>query len=172
MHENESDTMDWYEAPVIDSTVIWHLDTMTGVNKNNNSQLIINYLQSVMGTKVGDGMCGTLGERLCRSTRLKEGAETKITLDQIKNLQAGDFITIPQFIEFLGPTGEAWGVTTQQHLCIFLGMKDDNTMLVAEQNAGGDTKNTKVQINEIRIDRIRFFKGNKQKPYFLVSRPY
>lgn len=169
--ENETDTSEWYGPYTsIDSTIIWHLDTMAGTNRSANTPLIINYLQSVLGKKVGDGLCGTLGEKLCTTLKLKESPEVKITMDQVKSLSIGDFITMPQFLEFYGPTGEAWGHTNTLHLCVFLGMKDDNTMLVAEQNATGNTYNTYVQINEVRIDRIRFFKGNNHEPYFLVSR--
>jgi hypothetical protein len=156
-----SNELDPIEAPEAD---VFTLDTMAGNRYGKYSQFALKYAQSIYGTKVGDGLCGRVGEGMREKSHSKMNLKGRITTD-LSILEVGDIIVFPQFLEFADGTS-----TPGQHLVMFMGMKNDSTMLLIEQNAtGGPTAFTHVTSREVYLKGTKFFKGNtKGVPYFDV----
>lgn len=146
------------------------LDTMAGNHYGKYSQFALKYVESIFGTKVGDGLCGQVGERMCELAHADMVLKYRAFDGDVSRMEVGDIIVFPQFLEFYNQSGLKEGFIRAEHLIMFMGMKGDSTMLVAEQNSsGGPTYSTSVIISEIYLPGIRFFNGNnKHVPYFDV----
>ena len=164
------DTTYWFSDDV-DSLEIEEeglkLDTMPGNRYGKYSQFALSYVNNIIGTKVGDGLCGRVGERMCELSHSQMTLKGRVTTD-MSILEVGDIIIFPQFLEFIGETGLPYASTPAEHLAMFLGMKNDSTIIIAHQNTENRTYYTKVVIWEVNIKALRFFKGNNHTPYFSV----
>lgn len=147
----------------------FRLDTMVGNRYGKYSKLALKYAESVFGTKVGDGLCGRLGEQMCNKVHATERHKGRVTGTDVGILEVGDLIVFPRFLEFLTPSGIVYASTPAEHLVMFLGMKNDSVMIIAHQNTEGNTFNTKVMVWEVNLKAIRFFNNNTHHvPYFDV----
>lgn len=164
----------YFFMEVADTTVIeepiFHLDTMAGNRYGKYSHVALKYAQEVFGTKVRGGLCGELGERFCDLTHTDMVFKYKAVRGDRSQMEVGDIIVFPQFMNY---GGKGWTYDNSpgaEHLAMFMGMKDDSTMLIMDQNSsGGPTFYTKAVVREIYLPEMHYFNGNnKHVPYFSV----
>jgi hypothetical protein len=153
---NDLDSMEAAESN------IFSLDTMDGNRYGKYSQFALKYAESVYGTKVGDGLCGRVGERMCELAHAEMAHKGRVTAD-LSILEVGDIIIFPQFLEF-----SDGGSTPAEHMVMFMGMANDSVMTIIHQNTENNTFNTKVIVDHIYWKGTKFFKGNNHTPYFNV----
>lgn len=168
------DTAYWFSDEADTSELITEplfiLDTMAGNNYGKYSQFALQYAQAIFNTKVGDGGCGEVGDEMCRKAHAEMIYKGRMTGINVSILEIGDIIIIPQFIDFYNNRGHKVSSTRAEHLVMFMGMKDDSTMLIINQN--GDSRSTymtTVIIEELYLPGMKFFNGNnKHVPYMDV----
>lgn len=149
--------------------LVFRLDTIVGNRYGKYSQFALKYVESVFGTKVGDGLCGRVGERMCELAHAEVVLKYRAIDGDMSRMEVGDIVVFPQFLEFIGETGIVWAYTPSDHLAMFMGMKNDTVMIIAHQNTENKTFYTKVVLWDINLKKIQFFKGNnKHVPYFDV----
>lgn len=168
------DTAYWFSDEVDTAEIITEplfiLDTMAGNNYGKYSQFALQYAQAIFNTKVGDGGCGEVGEYMCRKAHAEMIHKGRIIGTNVSILEIGDIIIIPQFIDFYNKAGLKVSSTRAEHLVMFMGMKDDSTMLIINQNGDSrPTHMTTVIIEELYLPGMKFFNGNnKHVPYMDV----
>ena len=164
------DTTYWFSDDIdtIEEQEGLKLDTMPGNRYGKYSQFALSYVNSIIGTKVGDGLCGRVGERMCELSRSQITLKGRVTTD-MSIMEVGDIIVFPQFLDFYNKEGVLYAGTRAEHLVMFMGMKDDSTMIIIDQNSsGGPTCSTTVVIRYIFWSGAKFFNGNNHTPYFDV----
>lgn len=149
---------------------VFRLDTIVGNKYGKYSQFALKYVESVFGTKVGDGLCGRVGERMCELAHADMVLKYRAMDGDVSRMEVGDIIVFPQFLKYGGKGWVYDNSAGAEHLAMFIGMKDDSTILIADQNSsGGPTFYTQVVVREIYLAEMKFFNGNNHHvPYFDV----